>query len=656
MSKKKTTPKAPVISEGGQRLRELTDQSLQLLDQLAEARFELESSQDETRSLAAELEVLRDHIHLLQSNQEGLEAALGDSHRRVRASRSLRSVGKVRSEPAAVDVVFWVPGPPRGTAEAGPPTVDVAGLTAAVESVTAVDGASCTLVCPPGLETGPLESVAGLTIVVADHAAPGQVFNLALASTDAPLVLVLAVGVEIGESVFAELGGLDDESIGLGVPRIEHEGAEASLGLVETELLELARAPSAQDGESLDNCEFAAPEAFFVRRAAFEQVGMFDEDLLGPAVLTDYSLRLQAESYRLCALPGCVVHLPSDLDLLSEMCRRRDRLLVIAKHRHHDLSAALVQDEEIWGQAPEEYEPLLQSLFARLPGASPEGTALYLHQFRSLLRGAIPDHEDRERYQSIIDALENLHRISCAHVSPRLAEIFQQLAKSVEADEDSRDRAALIQSMLGRVQLEVEVKGALAEAWGSLAKHVEELSGQARQRDAQITELAARLQRRDAAIAERDARLSDVDALLADRETQLQGLYRGIAERDTQIEALEAADSDQQNRIEELSSEIETCRDRLYEFDAARMELVKVLEVGVQPVSPGISIDAGASLEQLSDHIHAIATTLNERNQWIVALLVELCSKRIRLRRRKLAPHEQKFVDGHLKSNGQPDS
>ncbi|MEE2886681.1 MAG: hypothetical protein VX951_04555, partial [Planctomycetota bacterium] len=274
--KKKIKPVSSEISERELRLRELTDQSLQLLDQLAEARTQLIESREETEAASGELETLRQQIEQLESAQQLLERTLGDSRRRVRTSRSLRSVGKARAEPGDVDVVYWVP---------QTQAVDEAWLKAAVKAVHKTQGATCTLVCPKGLESASLEAIDGLTLLAADSPWPGHVFNLAVVSTDAPLVLIMAVGVDLAKSALSELGGLSDESVGFGIPRIEQDGVEASLGLVEIEDLELTRCPAAQVDAESGTCDFAAPEAFFIQRAAFQQLGTFDEDLRGPAVL-----------------------------------------------------------------------------------------------------------------------------------------------------------------------------------------------------------------------------------------------------------------------------------------------------------------------------------------------------------------------------------
>jgi hypothetical protein len=648
MPKKNRKPVSPEISERELRLRELTDQSLQLLDQLAEARVELEQSRTQAGAVASELDGLRQDIGQLEATQRQLEAALEDSRRRVRVSRSLRDVGQVSATPGSLDVVFWVPHCNELAAEKSAGTVDTQWLTESVVRLTSIQGVSCTLVCSPGLETDSLATIEGLTLVAADHAALGHEFNLAMATTGAELVLIAAVGVVIPDSILTALGCLADESIGLGVPIIDGPDRDPSLGLVEVRDLRLARCPADEIDAELGNCSFPAPEAFVVVRSAFQIIGTFDEDLHGPTVLTDYSLRLQAASYRLRALTDCVVQVPEDFDLVTDASVVRDRMIVIARHRHQDLSAALTRNEAMWNCSAVGSESLLRSLLMHLPGATHEATEVFAQQVQSMVGGSVTDNEVRVQYQRLCDSLQAMHKISCQHVSPRLAEIYEQEQDSVAQDQTGRHRDSWWNSMLERLQLEVETKGALAEAHDVLAGSTQQLAEDLRVRGVQVADLGTQLQGKDAELVDREAQL-------ADREAQLKEFYRRVADRDKRIEDADASSAQQATRLAEISAEVAALQRSLRELDSARGDLAKIVESGGRIVSPDFSVDANSTLQDLSDSIRAISETLAERDRWIVALLGELSSRRLSLRARKLAPHEQDFVDLHGPDAGQSD-
>jgi len=237
--------------------------------------------------------------------------------------------------------------------------------------------------------------------------------------------------------------------------------------------------------------------------------------------------------------------------------------------------------------------------------------------------------------------LQAVHQIPCQHVSERLAEICQQLQKSVEADRRRQPSEAWAESIRARIQLELEIKSALAEAYDSLTQRTKELAAEIAARDTQIGEL--------------DAQLADRDADLADREAQLKEFYGRQADRDKQIEALETAAAKQEERLATLSGEVDAGQAQLRGLDAARASLTQVVGTACQVISAEHRFDKDVPLEALEASVRLISETLTERDKWIVALLDELCSKRLRLRPRKLAPHEQDFIDARRQNRGQPD-
>ena len=181
-----------------------------------------------------------------------------------------------------------------------------------------------------------------------------------------------------------------------------------------------------------------------------------------------------------------------------------------------------------------------------------------------------------------------------------------------------------------------------------MTQSTKELAAEIAARDTQIGEL-------DAQLADRDAQLADRDADLADREAQLKEFYARLADRDKQIEALGTAAAKQEERHATLSGEIEAGQEQLRGLDTARARLTKVIETACQVISAEHRFDKDVPLEGLEASVRLISETLTERDKWIVALLDELCSKRLRLRPRKLAPHEQDFIDARRQNQGQSD-
>ena len=233
--------------------------------------------------------------------------------------------------------------------------------------------------------------------------------------------------------------------------------------------------------------------------------------------------------------------------------------------------------------------------------------------------------------------------------------IYEQEQDSVAQDQTGRHRDSWWNSMLERLQLEVETKGALAEAHDVLAGSTQQLAEDLRVRGVQVADLGTQLQGKDAELVDREAQLADREAQLADREAQLKEFYRRVADRDKRIEDADASSAQQATRLAEISAEVAALQRSLRELDSARGDLAKIVESGGRIVSPDFSVDANSTLQDLSDSIRAISETLAERDRWIVALLGELSSRRLSLRARKLAPHEQDFVDLHGPDAGQSD-
>lgn len=322
-------------------LRDLTEQSLGFLEELAESR----RLNGEREQLVARL--------------ADLERSLADAKTRLRhaggaATAPAAGTGKGAKAKArpAFEVVVWGIAP-RDAAQAaktaGVPVVWV-GVPDALVAGESLDGVA--------------------TVVHRDARTPAQCWNLGMASTTADAVLFVGPGAR-AETV-PKLPDTLPANAAILCPRLVR-GDAASVGAEQVDDVMRLRARQIADADLANSEPFfrvqhADANAFVVRRAAFERIGTFDEGLLGPAALLEYGLRARRANFDVLGVPALVVIASTDHGVAID-ADDRENLLVVAMHRPEQLGRALASTALPWDLPSAEMPGFLAQLFARLPAA-----------------------------------------------------------------------------------------------------------------------------------------------------------------------------------------------------------------------------------------------------------------------------------------------
>ncbi len=620
------------LADRERQLRDLTEQSLDLLDRLTEAqRREVE------------------HVAVAE-HAERLTRDLEDARRRLRTAGGV--VLRDGSDPAAtpaVDVVLW-----------GGDEASVRARVDALAPETSITWVGPTLGVPAF--AGAADRVRWLA--AGDARTPAQCWNLAMAATEAEVVFFLGPAALLsGEPTPASVA--TDRSVALAQPTCAR-GDRLQRGRRATPDLSVFEAVEASPQEPATDVEFADPAAFLVRREAFAHVGMFDEALLGDLALADFALRARARGFRVLgvAAPQITVTASHPDDHAA-----RDRLLLLATHRRDRLGAALAQAPTLWDLAPDAAAAFVVNLFERLPAgaASANATATILGslvahaapaarvvaalhalldtQLAIWTEPPLPDataeltslnaQVDGADAGSVRDALACLEAVLAfeRRWMPRLAEVqaetarrhadavrrTEELAREVDAtrralqlhqeglqvvahaiDMVGHPEPARIRERLLDLRRDAEHLASLLAAAGApsptaLIGELYEVRTQLAvgreaiaARDAELAGLRREITERDRELAERDHELGERHAALTERD-------RMIGERDRRLSSAEA-------RVEELTKQL-----------TARIAELRSLE-----------------------------TLASERGRWIAGLLAEVGKRR--LRPRKLLDHERAFL------------
>lgn len=338
-------------------LRDLTEQSLGFLEELAEA-----------RRLNGEREQLAARIG-------ELERTLADCKRRLRTAGGLAPApvtGKKRASKGtpAIEIVFHGSG----------------SRAAAVAAAAATDMPVFWIGLPDQMAAD--EGLAGVTpIVNRDARTLAQCWNIGMAATTAEVVLLLGPGASV-HGAFAVPTDLPANAAIL-CPRIDRAGG-SHLGCDADAELRLRPRVAADGGESWIPAPWASADAFLLRRAAFERIGTFDEALLGEAALADYTLRARKANFDVFGLPTAAVAAGeiTPPDALAE----RERLVLLATHRPDRLARALATAPLLWDLGPGEAPAFLAQLLGRLPTGEglPEQRALIESVALGMVQHALP--------------------------------------------------------------------------------------------------------------------------------------------------------------------------------------------------------------------------------------------------------------------------
>ncbi len=569
-----------MIRDREERLGELTDQSLDILDRLAEARGHVQELETAL--------VDRDAANVQ------LRGLLEDTRRRVRSTRSADgATGAYRSAPGAarVEVVLW------------PTSADLvhAWIDRAAAHVPIEDLA---VLCPGA--SRPAEGRA----YESDQRWPAHLWNLGMAVTEAPYVLFLAEGVAPREDLSdVDLGGLNDESVVLGQPVLQPKTGERTAGLSETHHLHLERRPL--DGsDATSRLEFASPEAFVLRREAYERLGPFDEDLRGVDALVEYALRARALDFRIVECRGLAVTLAADVDLLGPKARlERDRLIVLAQHRPDSLGEAIARSEPFFSLASGELAELLRALFRRLSGRQPgaEAIELLVRSGVDLARQAVDGRMLDERLEVLEHTIERMRSIEGDEPRGRDAVDLENRARTLSAEEPG-PRLERIELLL---QAQARDKARMVERLHAMRVRLKEITEEASRAldlDHQnaLNRAIAADQRANVAVAE----------LTAMRERAF-GLHEQVADARARLRDVERAKNEEIHRIHGRHQE---------QLDA---------------IAAAIGGERGLAPDELVARAALVMSVLRDRERWLENLIDEMGS---RVLPRRLRPDERSFL------------
>lgn len=337
------------LADRERRLAELTEQSLQILDRLAEAR----GAPGECTALQARL--------------AEAQAMLADARQRLRVATRAVLGGPLDGVAAAIgaEVAIW--GTAGHSAESLARSVGEPGLPV-------------TLLLGPETEADAFADLArpGLSVQETECRTPAHAWNEALAMTDAPVVVLLAAGTVMERAQLDRLvAAAAADGIAVASPLLAHPGGRA-LGRSERSLLDLVAQPTSATAGVLA-VPFASPEAFAIRRSAFARLGPFDQDLLGDLALAEWALRAGAQALRCVGVADALATAVQLRDAGAETpVGESDRMVVLARHRPQQLAAAAMAANSFWQQDPMAVAGTLRAVFRRLPNAAEFGVAIDL--------------------------------------------------------------------------------------------------------------------------------------------------------------------------------------------------------------------------------------------------------------------------------------
>ena len=331
------------LAERERQLRELTDQSLGFLEELQQVRDvarERDDLQNKLRELEQVLEITRWKLReaggvFAADGQPAAGTAAGLQVTWSGAGTSAAAVACRREHPGLT--VAWV------------------GTPAEFDAVPAADRAV------KGIEW----------IVHKDARTPAQCWNLAMVAARSEFVLLAGPGARIARHDAAAMAaGLARASLALACPVVRDGtsawmGCEDPMGLLEPRALPLAS--GALPGIELP---YPSARAFVLRRAAFERLGTFQEDLLGSAALWEYVHRARARGHSVGGLSGTELQVEGGEPRGGE-AEQLERLLVLASWHPERLALAFARSDSLWRVDKPALLDLLRRVFARMPAADP---------------------------------------------------------------------------------------------------------------------------------------------------------------------------------------------------------------------------------------------------------------------------------------------
>lgn len=490
----------------------LAAEILRLLERLAEA-----------RRRAGDLE---DRLRESEEGRRALGARLEEARGLVRRSRALGPLGPL-GPGAAVEVVV----------------VGAAG--GALARTLHEAGVAATLVTRPDAQTD--EDVPRRIEARRDH--PAHLWNVALQAAEAPAVLLLE-GSAVCRLRWPE-GGFtfpEDERLAGGVVAVEgEEGSTAGFRVAEDLSVRASESGTGEEGVVVPD-----PRAFLVRRAAYDRIGPFDEDLFGPMALVDWALRVADLGFAFAPVEdvAALASAPPGWDSGGPDAGWAERLLVAAERR------------------PRALAPLFQRA-TRLEEWDGARRAAFLSSLARRL-GERAGEEARFRFLLELASSWSAETVDAPSIESRLAaieEILGGLGVLPPDDATFPTRAQQVLHRLDRIPGALEAlkrrKGDAEEALASLRRSLDE---QRRSFEEQVSTLREELDRMRAdrdAHAERGRRAEEAAAALHEEVGRVRERVRALEEERLRLRA----------EVERLDALVEAAERRWREAAASALGL-----------------------------------------------------------------------------------
>jgi hypothetical protein len=346
---KKPEPK-PTTPQGEADLRQLlaqrerdvaalTEHSLRILDELAEARRQAGDPAS------------------LQHRVERLQEALADARQRVRsgARAILGTVDATVQGTHGTDVVLW------------DPAVDLRQELA--QRSASLEGCSITLLTGQRHRSEQFREALkpGWSVLASSCLRPAHFWNQAMASTHGDVVVFVGAQSAItADGARALAAAARASGVAIACPRLLI-GESTTLGRCEQGVLDMQPMPMSQDAVS-GTVPFASPEAFALTRSAFEAVGPFDQDLATELALAEWTMRAAHRSLVVVGVVEAEARAAVGAAPSSDALEA-DRLVVLARHRPHQLMTAALASESLWTMDGDALAATLRAAIQRLPRA-----------------------------------------------------------------------------------------------------------------------------------------------------------------------------------------------------------------------------------------------------------------------------------------------
>lgn len=568
------------LAERERMLTALTEQSLRVLDDLAEAR----RNPPERPETAARL--------------TSLETLLRDARQRLRlGTRAVLAPAARRSTDVDFEVVLWdVPAHPHGE----------------LERAGRVFGS-----IPVDVLAGPDHRIEDFQV---EHETwsvfetpcrrPAHFWNeaMALVEEGTEVVVFAASGVELDQAGLAQLAAaarLDGVAVAVPVLLV---GEQHYLGRTEHALMDVRPTPT--NPETVPTTiPFASPEVFAISRAAFERVGPFDQDLAGDLALAEWTARAAPHSMRCIGVAESVARVDALRSATSDVLEQADRLVFLARHRPAQVVHAALAGDAMWQGDPGVVAATLRAAFLRLPRASemPAAVDLLVQQAATLADWKRLAPSVRERVSALCREL-------------------QLTAEGVRTD------SALLPAVERAQERVVALRARVAAAEG-LQERIRQLEETLARNSAGAVQTERQLK------DEMIARSNTIDALrneLLERERAIASLRQDLGHRQGEVQRFVDHLAQQQQEIQRLQdvkakSAVEIERLRAGETEVVRLqaELARAAEAAERSRAQFADAERLAAEAAAAERQQA-AAALAEATQAAAAAMRELAEERER--------------------------